>query len=73
MAGSFEDHYQRVINTAKSDLKTKQRNKFDRLTGPKGSVNKDLAKGKYIYDQEDVMSLPILQLDEKTIKEVYGE
>ena len=26
-----------------------------------------------MFDQDDVMSLPILHLDEQTIKEVYGE
>lgn len=73
MGGSFEDHYQRVIDKAKSELRTRKKKRFERMTEPKGSVNINLAKGRYIYDQDDVMQLPILHLDEQTIKEIYGE
>ena len=69
----FESHYQKVINRTKYDYSTKQRMRFHRVTEPEGNYITDHAKGRYMYDQGDVMSLPIMHLNEQTIKEVYGE
>lgn len=73
LGGQFESHYQRVINRTKYDYNTKYRQRFHRVTEPEGNYKVDLAKGRYMYDQGDVMALPIMHLNEDTIKEVYGE
>jgi hypothetical protein len=73
MGVSFEDHYKRVIDNTANQLITNKRAKFNRVTVPESAPNKEGKKGFYMFDQNDVMSLPILNLNEDTIKEMYGE
>jgi len=46
---------------------------FDRVTAPKAKTNKEYLKGRYIFDQTDVMQLPILELNEQAVKLAYGK
>ena len=73
LGGQFEHHYQKVINRTRYDYNTKQRMRFQRATEPEGNYKIDFTKGRYMFDQNDVMQLPIMHLNEETIKEVYGE
>ena len=73
MSCNFEDHYQKVIQSTQEDLQKRRKMRFDRVTAPKAKVNKEYLKGRYIFDQTDVMQLPILHLNEQTVKEAYGK
>ena len=64
MSCNFEDHYQKVIENTQDDLLKKRKLRFERVTAPQAKTNKEYLKGRYIFDQTDVMQLPILQLNE---------